>query len=58
MRGWQQESPGAGAGAGAAAPVPEAQPLQLTSPLHQEAARLLANMALNQLKPSSSAPPL
>jgi hypothetical protein len=55
IRGWQ-ESPGSGAGA--AAPAPEAPPLQLTSAWHQEAARLLANMALNQLKPSPSGLPL
>jgi hypothetical protein len=51
MRGWQ-EGPSSGAAA------PEAPPLRLTSPWHQEAARLLANMALNQLKPPSSGPPL
>jgi hypothetical protein len=55
MRGWQ-ELPGSGA---VAAPAPEAPPLPLTSASwHQEAARLLANMALSQLKPSSCAPPL
>lgn len=54
MRGWQ-ELPAAGA---AATPAPEASPLRLTSPWQQEAARLLANMALNQLKPPSSGPPL
>jgi hypothetical protein len=54
MRGWQ-EWPGLGA---AAAPAPEAPPLRLTSAWHQEAARLLANMALKQLEPPSSGPPL
>lgn len=54
MRGWQEwPSPGA-----AATPAPEAPPRRLASPWHQEAARLLANMALNQLKPPSSGPPL